>query len=405
DARRFLDAFAEREQGGEWTGIEDLGPLVARLFAASDTAAAGAVQVMTIHRAKGLEFDAVILPSLGRAARPGAEPLLSYIEWPDREGAPQLLLAPIRAPESDEPSPLGAWIRALQGCRRERERVRLLYVAATRARAALYLFGSLDAVRGGAPAPRAGSLLASLWPALGAEFPADPEVGAVDPAAIEATAPPRLLRALRPWSVPALPPAVAASATLPVATAELPEPGEALLRAAPATRHVGLVVHAELERLAGVPRSVGDGAVDLARCRRLLAAQGVPAAELEAMTQQAATALGRVLTDPQGRWLLDPTHRDARSALALSGLHEGRFTSVRVDRSFVDAQGVRWLVDYRVSPHEGSGLEAFVAAELRRHGPRLRRSAALARALGPEPVRLAIYFPLLPRLEEIPATA
>ena len=75
---------------------------------------------------------------------------------------------------------------------------------------------------------------------------------------------------------------------------------------------------------------------------------------------------------------------------------------MRIDRSFVDERGERWLVDYRVSPHEGGDLEAFVAAELRRHAPRLRRGAALARALGPQRLRLAFYFPLLPRLVEIP---
>ncbi|MCP5327898.1 MAG: UvrD-helicase domain-containing protein [Sinobacteraceae bacterium] len=424
DARRFLDALAEREQSGEWTGAEDLGPLVARLFAASDTVAGNAVQVMTIHRAKGLEFDAVILPSLGRVPRSGEEPLLNYLEWPDRDGQPQLLLAPIRAPESDEPAPLGAWIRALQKCRRERERVRLLYVAATRARAALYLLGSLDAERGGPPLPQAGSPLASLWPAIAAEFPPDAEPGSEAAAMLAAETPLQtpaslssasatLRRAVQPWSVPALPPVVAASATLPVATAELPEAGAALSGAAVMSRRLGQVVYAELQRLAAERRSGGPAdpaTIDRARCQRLLAAQGLPASQLEAAGHEVEQALARVLADPQGRWLLDPAHREARSALGLSGLYTGRFTNVRVDRSFVDAQGQRWLIDYGLSRPEDrlagqqDTLEAWVAAELRRLGPSLRRAATLAHALGPEPLRLAIYFPLLPRFEEIPGT-
>jgi len=355
----------------------------------------------------------VILPSLGRAARVGEEPLLSFVEWPDRDGAPQLLLAPIRAPEADDPSPLGAWIRALQASRRERERVRLLYVAATRARAALYLLGSLDATRGGVPAPRPGALLASLWPALGLEFPGDPEgsgaaaeADAGIPGGAEA-APQRLRRVREPWRAPTLAPRFALGGALPLASAELPEAEEVSLRAAPATRHVGAVVHAELERLAGsVPQARAISSPDArARHRALLAALGVPPAELEAMAALVGAALERVLDDPQGRWLLDPSHRDASTALALSGIHDGRYGSVRVDRSFVDADGARWLVDYRVSPHQGADLEAFIAAEVARHEPRLRRSAALARALGPEPVRLAVYFPMLPRLVELPPRA
>jgi ATP-dependent exoDNAse (exonuclease V) beta subunit len=403
DARRFLDAFAEREQSGEWEGVGDLGPLVARLFAASDTGAADAVQVMTVHRAKGLEFDAVILPSLGRARRRGEEPLLSYVEWPDEAQGAQLLLAPIRAPESDESTPLGAWIRALHECRADRERVRLLYVAATRARAALYLLGSLESsARGGIPAPRPGSLLASLWPAIGLGFPAEPEGGAGSSAAAAPEAAATSMRVAAPWRRPQLEALAVGSDALAVATAELPPSAEAALRAGPMTRHVGLVVHDELCRLAGrlADPGVADAAADRERWRRLLAAQGVGAAELDALTARVAEVLGRVVADPRGRWLLDPRHRDARDAVALSGLYEGRFTSVRIDRSFIDEEGSRWLVDYRISPHEGGDVDAFVAAELRACESRLRRHAALARALGAEPIRAALYFPLLPRLVE-----
>jgi len=404
DARRFLDAVAEREQSGEWDGVGDLAALVARLYAASDTAAGDAVQVMTIHRAKGLEFDAVILPSLGRARRRGEEPLLSYVEWPDETDGARLLLAPIRAPEADDPSVLGAWIRALQGCRVERERVRLLYVAATRARAALYLLGSLEAsVPGSLPAPRHGSLLASLWPAIGLAFPAEPESGgALAAADFAAPAAPQLLRVATPWRRPELAATVGAEETLAVATAELPEAREKILRAGSMNRHVGLVVHDELGRLAGraATQGVTDAAADLARYRQLLAAQGVEPAALDPMVALVAGAIGRVLADPEGRWLLDARHGAAADALALSGLYEGRFTSVQIDRSFIDARGTRWLIDYRVSPHAGGDVEAFVAAELRGSEPRLRRQIALARALGPEPVRAALYFPLLPRLVE-----
>jgi hypothetical protein len=212
------------------------------------------------------------------------------------------------------------------------------------------------------------------------------------------------MRVVAPWQCPPLAALAVGGESLAVATAELPEAGETLLRAGPMTRHVGRVVHQELCRLATrlAGPGIADGAADLERWRRLLAAEGVDAGALDAMVARVAEALGRVLADPQGRWLLDPRHRDAADAVALSGLHAGRFTSVRIDRSFVDEQGQRWLVDYRVSPHQGADPERFIAAELHASEARLRRQAALAVALGPEPVRVALYFPLLPRLVEFP---
>jgi ATP-dependent exoDNAse (exonuclease V) beta subunit len=66
-----------------------------------------------------------------------------------------------------------------------------------------------------------------------------------------------------------------------------------------------------------------------------------------------------------------------------------------IDRSFVDDQGRRWIVDYKTSSHEGAGLDEFLDRELERYRPQLERYAELAARLGPEPVWLGLYFPLL----------
>ncbi len=77
------------------------------------------------------------------------------------------------------------------------------------------------------------------------------------------------------------------------------------------------------------------------------------------------------------------------------GSSDGRLTSVVVDRSFVDTRDRRWVIDFKTSRHEGGGLEEFVDQELARYRGQLETYAALARGLGPQPVRRAIYFPLL----------
>ena len=43
-----------------------------------------------------------------------------------------------------------------------------------------------------------------------------------------------------------------------------------------------------------------------------------------------------------------------------SGVSGGRLRSVVIDRCFVDRDGVRWVVDYKTSAHEGGGLEEFL---------------------------------------------
>jgi len=101
-----------------------------RLTRVEDPAAAQ-VQVMTVHSAKGLEFDAVILPELDGKFLPQRSEILS--ERPDPAG---LVTAVSRAPTEDvcrmEATLEGLW--SARERRELREALCLLYVAMTRAR-------------------------------------------------------------------------------------------------------------------------------------------------------------------------------------------------------------------------------------------------------------------------------
>ena len=127
----------------------------------------------------------------------------------------------------------------------------------------------------------------------------------------------------------------------------------------------------------------------------------MPAAQLAFATGRVLAALRATLADPRGRWILCSAHREAASERALSGLAEGRLRSIVIDRSFIDAEGVRWVIDFKTSTHEGGRLEAFLTRELERYRAQLEVYRALARELGPEPVRAGLYFPLLGVFQEL----
>jgi ATP-dependent helicase/nuclease subunit A len=136
--------------------------------------------------------------------------------------------------------------------------------------------------------------------------------------------------------------------------------------------------------------------------RAALERAGVPAHERARAVESVLTALERTLADERGRWILDGGHAQAHSEWELSGVSGGRLRSVIIDRCFIDGEGARWVIDYKTSAHQGGGLEEFLAQELERYRAQLETYRELARALGSEPVRAALYFPLLGALRELP---
>ena len=169
-------------------------------------------------------------------------------------------------------------------------------------------------------------------------------------------------------------------------------------------RHVGTVVHRELQRAArdGLRPDTVDPRVR-ARWEHELAELGVPRELRASACERVASAVARTLADERGRWLLDASHSRSATELALTGRVGAEIVRVVIDRTFVDATGVRWIVDYKTSRHEGAGLAEFLDSEQERYRPQLERYATLMRRLAPEPVRLGLYFPLLGAWRDWPA--
>jgi len=160
DAEIFLDELERLEEAGEvdLAALEDR--IKGRLYALPDVEAPeDAVEIMTIHRAKGLEFDTVIVPGLDRLPRSGPKPLLVWKSLADG----RLLLAPIDEIGAGEDQTY-KYVRELDKEADDIESGRLFYVAATRARQRLHLLACAKATEDlAARDPSKRSLLSKIW--------------------------------------------------------------------------------------------------------------------------------------------------------------------------------------------------------------------------------------------------
>jgi ATP-dependent exoDNAse (exonuclease V) beta subunit len=136
--------------------------------------------------------------------------------------------------------------------------------------------------------------------------------------------------------------------------------------------------------------------------RQALQELGTAEEALDRASERVVRALEGVLANERGRWILSRGHLQAASELALTVAGAGGLCRLVVDRTFVAADGVRWVIDYKTSTHEGGALEAFLASESERYGAQLRSYAEALAALDARPVRTALYFPLLGILREVP---
>lgn len=397
EAEQFLRLLARLDRGGDLPSLDELNRELARLYAPSDSEAPDNVQVMTMHKAKGLQFDTVILPGLGRPTRSGDPPLLRWLELPF-DGEPRLLLA-ARGARSGDRDPHYDFLARFERKRERWETRRLLYVAATRAKRRLHLIGhaAVDDVNRECR-PMAGSLLECLWARVEPIFHAAlPDWLAAHGQPGAATAPsPLLLRRLpSAWTASGPPPAVRWQPDSPPVTEDTEQPpfewvGDTL-------RHAGTVVHGWLRRIAeeGVDQW-NSTRVEALRpvAERWLASLGVPPGELDAGAGRVIAALRQTLDDGRGHWILT-RHAEDRREYDVAGSVDGRIVQRTIDVTFIDETGVRWIVDYKTSFHAGGGLDAFLDEEVERYRSQMEFYARLLRPVEARPVRLGLYFPLL----------
>lgn len=379
-ATRLLELVDEL--GADGRSMAAVRQAAVNLFAADITDSR--LEILTIHKAKGLEFDHVLLPFLDRTTRSDEAELLLW------RALPHGLLMGIR----DEAGPF-EWLARENKFRERNERQRLLYVACTRARRSLSLFATESAK------PSQATALGLLMPTVQTademivehEARTEPPVQADLFSEPEEEAPPPLKRLNDDYTFE-----LPARETIPI---ERPPSGRSIADPLDARREVvlGIVVHAALERLAGSlpPDSPAWIAKQTERWRAMAGHHDLDPTDVDWVVDGVCGQLADVLADPDGRWLLS-AHPGAEAEFPVTAVIDDQFQNLIFDRTF-EADGERWLVDYKTAvPADGTDLEAFVREEVSRYRGQLARYAEAAEALFGRPPLIAIYLTALPRL-------
>ena len=194
----FFGVLDHYEQGGTIPQWQDIEKAVNELYAkplvtktpenhagTSDNNAYPPVEIMSIHKSKGLEFDTVIIPALDKKPRANDKELILWLERmayspKTHQQQAQLLISPVNA-TGDDNDPIYQFIQQQQAEKEQLESNRVLYVACTRAIKQLHLvaYAAMDPKHSSddlspndhplleqLKTPSKHSLLCRLWPAI-----------------------------------------------------------------------------------------------------------------------------------------------------------------------------------------------------------------------------------------------
>lgn len=393
-AARYFDLLAAREERGEVLSAQTIDAMLAGEYVAPPPQSSARVDIMTMHAAKGLEFDVVILPGLSRTPRPESRRLLEWRAHHNDSGT-HLLFAPIGNADMTG-APISEFLRRAERLESEEEAYRLLYVAMTRARESLHLVGSLETDDDREiKSPQRGSFFGMMWPAVAGNATIVHAATIASPAEVASI--PALRRFVEPIDVTAR-------------VASPPDSSHADARtdiefswASPTAKHIGTVTHAILQRISvdGIDawspeRVAGLAAVIDSRLRGF----GVPAEAVAAARVTIVNAVSAAIASTRGRWILGSEHEQCASEYAMTAVTDGRVENVIIDRTFIDEHGQRWIIDFKTGAHTGGATDAFIASEVERYRPQLDRYAGIMQRDDPRQIQLGLFFPLLDEWRE-----
>jgi len=397
DAGTFFKLLEKLDEGADLSHFDDLDDAIEKLFASPDHHADQSLQIMTIHNAKGLEFDTVILPHLESKTPYDEKQLLLWMERSSLAETSQLLIAPVHA-IGDENDPIYDYIKRQHAIKSDFESGRLLYVAATRAKKQLHLFFSLNTKENSDHLQlTANSLLEKLWPAIKntvhEQFSKQPLNRTTPSSNLITTSIKRIKRLVNRWEN---------SIQLPVEVTALHQTISGFHLQSNNPKYIGTLIHRILENICKHNDTwwkAVNQSNKIAYIEKQLLQLGMLPEAIPSAIETILLAIDNTLKDPRGRWIIHP-HQAAQSEFAITTLVNQSPQQLVIDRTFIDESGIRWIIDYKSSRAEDLPIDIFLAAEYKKYSQKMRNYHAAMQELDNRPIRLGLYFPLIPEWYE-----
>ncbi len=404
NCRRFVEILEDAEQGIPQETLNRIEITLEFLYEPIDpTTSRSQVQMMTIHRAKGLEFDCVFLPFMDwrpLASGPRTPPPYLLERMPG--AGEKHLIAMGKDRRTERPTPT---YRLLDKLRKERawgEAKRIFYVAATRAKNALIMSGIVktrdeaifasdksilswvmdhENINGVSPAEIENNTISiAVNPTTDTSFPEVKDLGL-------------MLTEFLPLTPERVPYVVKSPSALKPGDLSHPDDNiEGRVR--------GTITHRILHTSIMGAKLPTESAVAKALC-----AEGLPADLAARITPEIIKEVVSTLNDPFIAGLIDKTNPVVRSEWAIEDTPKEKcIRSGIVDLAVFDG-GDWWIVDFKTSrPAKDESLEEFMSREEKLYRPQLETYRSMLEKMelvGKSIIHAGIYLTALKQWREL----
>jgi ATP-dependent exoDNAse (exonuclease V) beta subunit len=387
DMDRILKLVDEYDVGGYLGDIdafeEAMGDLFADIEPDDEAQDLIPVELMTIHKSKGLEFDHVFIPYLDARPVNASQEWLNWIERTD-ESHIDLLLA--TKPARNESCPYFDYLQRQIVKKEFYEAARVLYVGVTRAKQQLYLTSCIEQKEDEVKAPNKGSLLSYLWPHIHQNLSTWNELLSDVPVTKSAV----LSRLPTQWQLPREVIQHHQHAKTIIERWDEVAP----VREDHQAKLSGIVFHRLMQWCMNSNLNSESTLQQIKKsCQIVLKRYGLLDAELEQAVALVLKAFVNMKDCPKGQWLMSPRHHDIQHEWALMSFENQFLKEYIIDYSFIDENQVRWIIDFKLSAISESNQSEH-QVELLRYSKQLQTYRRLLSQKETREVRCGLYFPL-----------
>lgn len=390
DVQLVFSLLQQSEDNNNIFDVDYLESKISAMFADQvSSQSTNPVNIMTIHKSKGLEFDIVFLPGMNYLGKGEDKFIISWHQ--DKVGEQYKSLFHVNTSiERGAESQILQYLDYLRIEKKKNEDLRLLYVALTRSKSIIEIMGAIVEKK-----PRDGTFQSMLWPYFENEATFYEEVSdkhaqveekkvlySLTSARVESD-----LEKFNNYNVDGL---------------EVISKGD-LFQESSWYTDLGILIHSFLSIIANRSDGVEYWSsliyTDYFKeyCSKIFINKGYTHKESERGLESILNSLSNMLNDDVGKWILCSTHLWSASEWQLSRKLASS-TEVEtgvVDRIILDGE-VCWVIDYKVCSSDDLDKEVVkYRAQLSRY-MRLAKSSVRAKKY-----KCALYFPLQSKLKEV----